>query len=248
MANLKLLYQKKTAYNNVRVVEKDSIRTIKFGSELFDMSCDQSATDLYNPNRHVFDYSLLFMYNLCFNPFPNNVLIVGLGGGTIAKEIKHYFPAVSIDIIEIDPEILEIAKQYFFFREDFTAKVIIGDAFDVIDKYKNKYDFIMIDAFTNDYVPPKIASKAFLRKVKLALKTNGVASFNTCNRHRSFHSHAADVCEVFSGNVYFSIGPRNPLTTLLYAVNGNGGPSHFINLPKEYYPDIKVQEYLFDSV
>jgi spermidine synthase len=49
---------------------------------------------------------------------PQRVLIVGLGGGTIPSMFRKYLPDLQIDTVELDPEVVQVAKQYFGFRED----------------------------------------------------------------------------------------------------------------------------------
>jgi len=213
-----ILYEKETPYNQIKVVEEDSIRKLLFGPG---MSQEQSAIDLYEPNIHVFDYSFLAMHSLLFVHRPSRILVTGLGGGVIPQYLSRYFPDVSIDIIEIDPEVVNVAKEFFSFQETDKIKVHIGDAFQVVSQLEEKYDIVILDAFQNQYVPFHLMSIEFFKMVNTITKVPGVVVANMCNGHPSFFSQINTFRSVMGGDIYRLNGFKNHYCSMLYAPKGH---------------------------
>ena len=85
--------------------------------------------------------------------------------------MHHYFPTADINVVEIDPEISQVAAQFFNFRVDDKLKVHIDDGRMFIREQLRlnpipKYDIIILDAFNGDYIPFHLMTKEFLEEVK----------------------------------------------------------------------------------
>jgi len=91
---------------------------------------EQSAIQVNDLRSHVYDYSLLSMYSLRFISNPLNVLCVGCGAGVVPREMAFYTKA-NIDILEIDLDVIKIAKEHFYLDEK--LNIILGDAFQTIE-------------------------------------------------------------------------------------------------------------------
>jgi spermidine synthase len=107
------------------------------------------------------------------NPKIQNVLILGLGGGTAAKYIRLYWPEAKITGIDIDPVMVELGKKYLGLGE-VGADIKIQDA----GKFNGKFDLIIIDLYNGDKFPEKFEDLKFLNKVKNSLEEKGTAVFN----------------------------------------------------------------------
>ena len=90
--------------------------TLKFGMRNNILA--QSQMDIQRPRRHMLEYTPMIFCGLLNNSDPNRILVLGLGGGVIPREMRHYYPDADIDVVEIDGEILNVAKEYFIFKED----------------------------------------------------------------------------------------------------------------------------------
>jgi len=218
---MSVLLQVQTPYNNIRVVEEYPIRKLVFGTGI---SQDQSAINLEKPHIHIFDYSIMAMHSVLFVAEPKNIMVIGLGGGVIPKQMAHYFPSANIDVVEIDPKILDIAKEYFYFEEKGNIKVHIGDAFKVIDNLNRKYDVVILDAFNTNYIPFHLMSIEFLRKVYNSMDDKGVVSINVCNIHPSFSSHLKTVKTAFGSNLYYMDGFENIYAGMIFATKTKINP------------------------
>ena len=262
-------------YNKKVVVEEDgSICKLIFQPELTrtGWAREQGAIDRDDLRKHFFDYSLLAMYSLNFFPEPiEKVLVVGLGAGVIPREMNHFCPETQIDVIEIDPLIVDIAKGHFYYTDDEgttthisypksdavgelvhrknpKVHTYIGDAWTVIDTLKeNDYDIVVLDAYEASYIPFQLMTSEFIEKVKKVVKEDGVVSANLCNAHPSYHPQLATFYSVFGDRFYTMEGPNNGNATMLSICNH--APNYKFPFPKKYYPSLKHESFpLWDDL
>lgn len=76
-------------------------------------------------------------------------LILGLGGGTLAKLLRKKYPDAKITGIEIDPIMIELGKKYLDL-DKYNVDIKIQDAFKFLEKNKNKYDLLIVDTYLGD--------------------------------------------------------------------------------------------------
>ena len=202
---------------------------------------EQSAIDLADLHKHVFDYSLLAMYSLTFIPHPTNILVIGLGGGVIPREFAHFCPNADIDIFEIDNVIVNVAREYFFFKDDTNGMdkihTHIAEGFTATHNTDSSYDIIVLDAFLGQYIPFPFMSLEFVSVSNKILKDRGVLSINACNVHPAFEPHVKTLSEVYGDNIYSLNGQGNVYATTIYACKDDTEPSSDIGLPSNYYPN-----------
>ncbi|OGY22902.1 MAG: hypothetical protein A2172_03110 [Candidatus Woykebacteria bacterium RBG_13_40_15] len=107
----------------------------------------------------------------------SRVLILGLGAGTVAKMLTRRFGPIAIDGVEIDPEVIKIAKNYFSLNEP-NVNIIIDDAIKFVKEARFKYDLICIDLFMSNRAPPGVETDEFFSSVKNLLKDGGRVTIN----------------------------------------------------------------------
>lgn len=235
---LKTIKSSKSQYSQIDVVEEYPFRHLFFDLNSVNnhgICREQSAIQLDDLRFNVYDYSLLSMYVFKFVSRPNNVLCIGCGAGVVPREINYYYPHVQIDVLEIDPEVVSIAKDYFYYEAD----AIIGDAFQTIDNTKRMYDIIVLDAMFSNYVPMHLMSKEFLNKLK---GKDAVLAINVAINHPSYYSYISTLYHVFGDSLYFINGPRNSSMNLVFV--SNGPPSYPLLLPSKYYPDYEIKKFI----
>ncbi len=111
----------------------------------------------------------------------SSILILGLGGGTVAKQMAVKWPGSKIMGIEIDPVIVKLGKKYFGLSDIPGLGIVIEDAADWVKKAAKervRFDLILVDLYLNDEIPERCRSEAFLNTVKKLLNKKGVAVFN----------------------------------------------------------------------
>ncbi|XP_028817963.1 eEF1A lysine and N-terminal methyltransferase isoform X1 [Denticeps clupeoides] len=119
---------------------------------------------------------------------PLSVLLVGLGGGALPQFVHDFIPAAQVEVVELDPAVLEVAQKWFGFRPDDRLKVLLGDGLDHINTLENQgghsYDVIMFDIDSKDPTlgmscpPPAFVEKSLLKKVFNLLSARGVFMLN----------------------------------------------------------------------
>jgi len=205
----RIVYKKNSLYHRIFVIRKGGIVSLRFGKVRGRIV--QSRVDLGNLNRLMLEYTKLSFCGLLYNPEPERVLVVGLGGGVIPRHMRRYLPDLTIDIVEIDPEIPKVAARFFHFRPDERMKVHIADGRVFIGRLRRqgpvpKYDMVILDAYTSDYIPFHLMTKEFLEDVKAILSDRGVVVANVFHTNRLFDAELAtflavfDRCQVFFGD------------------------------------------------
>jgi len=121
---------------------------------------------------------------------PQKALIFGLGGGTVAWQLRETFPDVEITGIELDPIMVDLGKKYLKWDEQ--TKVIIGDATKEIKKLKQKYDLVLVDMYVGDEVPERLTADSFIKEIKKLVNENGFVVFN-----RTYYGKKRDEAHAF---------------------------------------------------
>ncbi len=110
----------------------------------------------------------------------NNCLILGLGGGSIAKLLRQTYPNIKITGVDIDPIMVELGKKYLDLDKQ-NINIIIQDAFEFVSNYQlriNNYELICIDLYNGDKFPEKFEDERFLKLILKLLPKGGLVVFN----------------------------------------------------------------------
>lgn len=109
-----------------------------------------------------------------------HILVLGVAGGSVIKTLVDEINYKGkITGVEIDPEMIQIANQYFNLNEIKQLEIIIDDAFEFVLKTKDRYDLIIIDIFEDTNMPNFLFEKFFSERVCFLLKDQGFILFNT---------------------------------------------------------------------
>ncbi len=175
-----VIHEERSLYTSILVQQQRDLLCLNFTLKRADSS--QSCMDLKNPKRMVFAYTRMAMSGLLFNPNPKNIMIVGLGGGTLPLALNEIFPQAKIQTVEIDPAVIGVAKRFFNFTETAKNKIIQQDARVFAKRaalQKQQFDLIILDAFNGDYIPEHLMTQEFLTEVQNLLSPDGVLVANT---------------------------------------------------------------------
>ena len=189
-----------------------------------------------------------------------NVLILGMGTGTYAKQCRSYFPGISVEGVEIDEKITDLAREHFDLDEDIKVTTYDGRAFlnSLKGAYKSnaasamKYDVIMVDAYQDITIPFQMSTVEFFGLVKQSLKPDGVMVVNM-NMHSdkkgSINEYLCDtIASVFS-DVY-TVTVEGTTNRELFASDRTGMPDRLSeNTDKIEDPELKwVMEDIYDRM
>ncbi|MGO2127694.1 MAG: spermidine synthase [Pseudoalteromonas prydzensis] len=193
-----VIHQERSLYRNILVEENGDLRCLKFDEKT--RSSSQSCMYKSKPQKLVFNYTKLTFASLLMIDNPQNVLIIGLGGGSLSNVIHELYPAANIENVEIDPAVIKVARDYFDFKETdkVTSKVQDGRIFIKRAALKQQqYDWIILDAFNGDYIPEHLLTKEFFEEVKSVLSPNGIVAANTFSSSKLYEHESATYHAVF---------------------------------------------------
>ncbi len=196
----RLVHEKNSIYQQIYVYQRGSVATLKFGKR--SRVPMQSQVDTDDLRRHMLEYTRLAFCGLLYQPQPKRMLVLGLGGGVIPREMRHYYPDLEIDAVEIDGDIPPIAERFFAFAEDDRLKVHVDDGRMFVKKQlrrdgADKYDIVILDAFNGDYIPFHLMTREFLEEVKGVLTDDGVVIANVFSSSLLFDAEMKTFLAVF---------------------------------------------------
>ncbi len=187
----------------IEVVDKDGVRALHFGSH-----SRQSTMLLEQPDRLHSLYARAMMGLLLFNDSPENILMVGLGGGTITKFLLREFPACKIKVIEYRRGVLKVARSHFGLPLDSRLKVKIGCGAEYVCQqsleHRQVHDLIMVDAFDHAGMAPEVSSERFFDGIKTLLTEEGILAINLWGTDKDlFQQVAWNMGRVFDWRILF---------------------------------------------
>ncbi|MDE3077711.1 MAG: fused MFS/spermidine synthase, partial [Chloroflexota bacterium] len=146
--------------------------------------------------------------------------IIGLAGGTIARDLTAVYGPIPIDGVEIDPKIIEIGRKYFGMTEP-NLNAIAQDGRYYIATTDKKYDLIGIDAYRQPYIPFHLTTRQFFREVRDHLTPNGVAVINAGRTETDFRlvNVIAGTMKAVFPNVYVIDLPSPQINSIVIGTN-----------------------------
>lgn len=171
-ARMKTILEKDTFYHRIRIQEDEEARYMYFDRTL------QSAMNLKDPTALRLIYSRYTSLGFAYRPDAKKILIIGLGGGSIPKKLQKEFPSLEIDAVEIDPEVIQLAKNHFNVRDGKNFRLHAQDGRLFLSRTQNRYDIIMIDAYYSDAMPFHLATREFFELAQRKLTANGIVVAN----------------------------------------------------------------------
>ena len=142
---------------SVYVTERSGVRSLHIGSDTI-----QSSMRLARPNDLELAYTRSMMAFLLFRPPPRRALLVGLGGGSLAKFIYHRMPEAVTEVVEINPQVVAVARRLFDVpAADARLVVRICDAAAFMASQGGGFDVILVDGYDGDSQVPELATATF---------------------------------------------------------------------------------------
>jgi spermidine synthase len=197
--------RRQSPFHEMKITDVNGVRVLKFER------AHQSSMRLDDPYLTDIEYIDYFHIALAIRPRIKRTLIVGLGGGSLAKRLWHDHPSMRIDAIEIDAEVAKIAYELFDLPRDDRIQVSIADGRAFLSDSSATYDYIVIDAFDDDSIPPHLLTDEFLRLCRDHLAENGVIAYNVIgsihgDQSRPFRSFYRTISNVWGTVLPFSVG------------------------------------------
>jgi len=171
-------------YQEITVYEANQLfgRIGKYRFLQFSEHAVQGAMDMKDPKRIVLEYPRAIIHLMEMNgPSFEHVFMIGHGIGTIA----NHFSKKQFRIAEIDEKVLELSRMYFEYVMD---NVVIGDGAELLkNEGANRFDYIILDAFTEAGTPHHMTTLQFFRMTRDKLKAGGLIIINLFGKTNNDH-------------------------------------------------------------
>jgi len=175
-ARTAIVFDTVSPYHHIEVIDQQGLRILSFDGAM------ETRMALRNPLQGHFEYIDYFHMPWLWRNELTNVLMIGLGGGSVQRAYQHYYPNVKVETAEIDPTVLEVARDYFQLKESPMLAVHVSDGRVYLRRTSAKYDAIILDAYVKNrygsFIPYHLVTREFFRLANDHLSENGVLAYN----------------------------------------------------------------------
>ncbi|HEX7529276.1 MAG TPA: fused MFS/spermidine synthase [Thermoanaerobaculia bacterium] len=167
-----LVYEKETAYHRLRVVDQGLRRALFFdrSTQGFVPVRPGVETDQY--------YTDGLVLGLALAEDPRSVVAIGLGAGMAQTVLSARAPEIATTSIEIDPEVVDVARRFFGFAPDGNDRVIVGDGRRELDAQVAATDVVLLDAYFSESIPFHLVTEEFDALCKRKMTPRGALAVN----------------------------------------------------------------------
>ncbi|MDD5020435.1 MAG: fused MFS/spermidine synthase [Candidatus Omnitrophica bacterium] len=171
-----IVFQKDSFYNHL-VVSDDPVRGVR--KLRFDREIEQTGIELSGNYGSIHDTTSFLHLPVAFFPQMKNVLFLGCGGGIVPRNYFCDYPGIEIDVVEIDPLVVRVSRDYFFFFPAPRIHVHIDDGRRFIQRSDKAYDVVVIDVFNSaGHIPFHLLTREFFGELYEKMSGNGVVALN----------------------------------------------------------------------
>lgn len=177
----------------------------------FDLDTVQSAMNLGDPERLSLAYTRKMMAFLLFNRAPQRILLLGLGGGSLAKFCYRRLPGTALTAVEVNPNVIALREEFRVPPDDDRFRVICADGAAYVARLGRSKDVILADACDRTGIAAELDAIEFYQDVHRCLSPGGVFVTNLCGGMNNCAAHVTKLRLVFGDD----------LMTLQVQPNGN---------------------------
>lgn len=235
-----------------RVYEGRPARVLFSGSQ----RAAQSGVGLDDDPDLLFDYNqrLLEIANAVY---PRRVLVIGGGAFTLPQALLTALPEARIDVVELDPGLEAIARQYFGLEDNDRLNIIYGDGRTYIEKTRQVYDLIILDVFSELSIPRQFLTLEFVARLRKRLAKGGCVALNIIASYQGknaglIRSQVAAYRSLFEGIDIFPAAygltswlPQNLL--LVAQTGGHHDLSPYVRFAPIDLPEAQVEDIVSDT-
>lgn len=163
-----IIYFTKDEYGNILVIDDGEYRILNFDSPF-----EQSSMNVEFPFHLVHQYTQSMLMVLAFVE-PQKIALLGLGGGSLLRTLKHVFPECLFNIVEIRQKVVDIATEYFHIPVDERIHITVDNALESINHWKcNSVDIIFSDMYDAYRMLDAQVQQDFLNQCSRTLTSDG---------------------------------------------------------------------------
>jgi spermidine synthase len=232
----RVLHEAETEYQYARVVQsRDGERRLELNEGQAIHSVWRADTVL---TGNYWDAFLVDPLAALGRP-PRRLAILGTGGGTTARAYQHYFPATTVDAVEIDGELLDIGRRWFGLRPGPRLRLHAQDARPFLRGAGGGYDAIFVDAYRQPYIPFYLTTKEFFALVHDRLAPGGVVAINIGHPEGSHSLEQVLTATVGTSFAHVVRDPVKPVNTVLLASDAPLSGSRLAGAAAALPPDLQ---------
>ncbi len=180
---------------DVAISELNGVRSLHLGGSMI-----QSAMRIDAPNELELLYTQCMMGFLLFQPTPTQIVMIGLGGGSLAKFAYHKMPRSKIVVIDNNQQVINTAINFFALpAEDDRFKIVLADGAQFIKENALGADILMIDGFDDGLQIASLSSQEFYNQAYQALGDNGILVVNLLSRDKNLNIYLQRISDSFHG-------------------------------------------------
>lgn len=176
--------------------EEDGTLSLHFGFPTI-----QSSMLLADPQRLILDYTRTMMGFLLFNPRPQRIAMIGLGGGSLAKYCCRNLPESDFTAIELSPEVIALRSDFGIPEDGPGFRIVCADGADYVGSANDAFDVLLVDGFDQIGQPRQLCSIAFYDACRSALRNNGILVVNLCADDTGYGSYVGRISTAFDTNI-----------------------------------------------
>lgn len=195
-----------TIYNSLTVEKRGSI--VELRARARGTYALESAVDLSDPLQLVVPYTRSLYAGLFFQPKPDRVLMIGLGGAGFHRLFTASYPDSFLQTVELDPKVFELCRTRLAFQPTERTPVAVMDGRMFVKRDRQTWDWIILDAFRGGFVPPHLKTEEFYRECAARLGDKGVFVTNLHATSQLYYSDLKTLQAVFPQVVLFETAGR----------------------------------------
>ncbi|MDP3651648.1 MAG: fused MFS/spermidine synthase [Rhodoferax sp.] len=179
----------------------------------------QSRMSVQHPNRLEVPYTKTMMGFLLLKPHPAHILMIGLGGGSLAKFCYHHLPSTRITVVEINPHVIALRQRFQVPEDGARFSVLCADGADWLHAARQSFDVILVDGFDVRGQPSQLSSRAFYEDCYRSLLPKGVMLVNTDAEHAEHTVLLQRVYKTYHGH-FVEVGVPERSNHIVFAAKG----------------------------
>jgi spermidine synthase len=152
----------------------------------FTNDATQSAMLLADPDALISEYTRKMMAFLLFNPHPRHIVMIGLGGGSMAKFCYRHLPRSRITVVEINEDVIAMREEFCIPNDDERFRIVHDDGARYVERLNERVDVLLVDAFDAVGIALSLAASNFYSCAARNLAESGMLVMNfwgPCERY-----------------------------------------------------------------
>ena len=191
-----VLEEAHSPYNHIVVTERGTVRTMYFvvdGTYYIESRLDRGYAESLD-----LDYTRTMMAGFLVKPDVKRFLMIGFGGGQISNYLFKRFEGIEIDAVDIDPEVIRLARKYFEVPDDPRYRTHAADGRLFVEQAQGQtWDLVLLDAFRGVFVPLHLKTVEYYTALREHLSPDGVVAANLHSLTEKYPSDRNTFAAVF---------------------------------------------------